>query len=779
MMMDDQIDRNLEEKIESLVINLRQGQKELAQWKYGKMAVSAVPGAGKSYGLATAAAITIARNKLNANRQLIIVTYTRSAAASIEKKIKEILTEDLQTPPVGFTVQTIHSLAVNIANRFPQISQQSIENHTLTEVTSSHPLMLETVNQWVTHHPELYQLLLQGERKTNDEAEILQRESLLLNDILPKVAYNAVSLIKSSDLTLNDSFSLPDNPDNAYPLMKIAKGLYEEYQALMTKAQRLDYDDLILSALRVLKFPYPRQILQQEVFAVFEDEAQDSSPLQEKLLEILATDTKNSQVNFVRVGDSNQAINSTFTSADPKYFRDFCRQCQENNRFYTINQAGRSCQLIIETANKTLAWVNDKIQQELKDQKNVEIESLIPFKYQNIQPVENTINQTNPLQEGKGVEIEFPKDIYHTVDLIREKIIYLWQKKEEKKPPNFAILVRENKQGKFLYKHLKDLENSHNLKVKLINDSDIYSKIIQEIFALLQFLDCPHSSQYLKKTLEILSERLNIPVEDLTSLSIYPEKFLYPTILDMVDHESNLIKLKNQCIKLLKSRFELSPYQLILFISLSLKYEQIELATVQKLTERIKQDIQTNMSLKLMINILQEIICGEKFKGVEIEDEKSYQKEGQLTIITMHKAKGLEWDYVFIPFLHSHIIPGNEFSPHQNVKFLGNFSLPEVIRSSLRSMIHNNKNLDNRQISIAEASREHSYQKKGEEYRLLYVGITRAKKLLWMSSAKKAPKRWSFFEDKGSNEPLEEQSPCPVIIYIAQDRCYSPHLMGC
>ncbi|WP_017293099.1 ATP-dependent helicase [Geminocystis herdmanii] len=762
------IDRTLEEKIESLVVNLRQGQKELAQWKSGKMAVSAVPGAGKSHSLATAAAITIARNNLNSNRQLVIVTYTRSAAASIEKKINEILRNDLQRVAVGFTVQTIHSLAVNIANRYPQLSQLDMENRTLSEITSSHPLMLETVNQWVKHNPELYELLWQGKTKEKeiDEAELLQRESLLLNDILPKVAYNAVSLIKSSDLTLNDSFSLPDNPDNSYPLMKIAKGLYEEYQGLMSKTQRIDYDDLILSALRVLKFDRSREVLQGEVFAVFEDEAQDSSPLQEELLEILATDTKNNQVNFVRVGDSNQAINSTFTSADPKYFRDFCHQCQEDKGFYTMNQAGRSCQIIMDTANQTLAWVNQNIREELSKKNIAEIESLIPFEFQNIQPVENTVNQRNinPFQEGKGVEIEIPEDIYHTVDLIREKVIYLWSKKDEEITPNFAILVRQNKQGQFLYEHLKDLEKNYNLKVKLINDADISKKILQEIFSILQFLDCPHSSQYLRKTLAILTERLKIPVENINSLSIYPEKFLYPTILDVNKKEFNLIKLKNECIRLLKSRLELSPYQLIPFISLFLKYDQVELATVQKLSERIKQDIQGNMSLKLMLNILQEIVNGEKFKRVEIEDEKSYQKEGQLTIITMHKAKGLEWDYVFLPFLHKNIIPGNESYVNANTKFIGDFSLPEVTRSSLRFMIHYYKKINDRQISIQEASIENSYQKKGEEYRLLYVAMTRAKKLLWMSSAKKAPTNWNFFEDNGNEAQLKEQLPCPAII---------------
>lgn len=75
--------------MEKLINNLRTGQQELAKWEGGKMAVSAVPGAGKSHSLAVAAAITINKNNLNNNRQLLIVTYTRSATASIKNSIKK------------------------------------------------------------------------------------------------------------------------------------------------------------------------------------------------------------------------------------------------------------------------------------------------------------------------------------------------------------------------------------------------------------------------------------------------------------------------------------------------------------------------------------------------------------------------------------------------------------------------------------------------------------------------------------------------------------------
>ena len=97
----------LETQIKTLRNGLRRGQESLADWQAGQIAVSAVPGAGKSHSLSVAAAIAIARNQLHSRKQLVIVTYTRSAAANIKSKIRDRL-KDLMLPPGGFTVQTLH-----------------------------------------------------------------------------------------------------------------------------------------------------------------------------------------------------------------------------------------------------------------------------------------------------------------------------------------------------------------------------------------------------------------------------------------------------------------------------------------------------------------------------------------------------------------------------------------------------------------------------------------------------------------------------------------------
>ena len=66
-----------------------------------------------------------------------------------------------------------------------------------------------------------------------------------------------------------------------------------------------------------------------------------------------------------------------------------------------------------------------------------------------------------------------------------------------------------------------------------------------------------------------------------------------------------------------------------------------------------------NSSMNAILEVLNEIVSSERFESVEVGEnaEEYYIRPQQLTIITMHKAKGLDWDFVFLPFLHENIIP--------------------------------------------------------------------------------------------------------------------------
>src|SRR5258708_38915402 len=58
--------------------------------------------------------------------------------------------------------------------------------------------------------------------------------------------------------------------------------------------------------------------------------------------------------NWVRVGDPNQAINTTFTTADPRYLRDFLSA--DGVKAHGLTEAGRSARPLIDLANTLGRW---------------------------------------------------------------------------------------------------------------------------------------------------------------------------------------------------------------------------------------------------------------------------------------------------------------------------------------------------------------------------------------------------------------------------------------
>ncbi len=743
---------------EQLKNNLRSGQIPLAEWQGGEMAVSAVPGAGKSHSLAIAAAMTIARDRLNNRQQLVVVTYTRSAAANIKLKIRDRLRQ-LSLPQTGFSVHTLHGLALNIASRHPELSGIDLETITLITPNQNHRLIRTAVERWLDQHPDEYGVLLAGTYFDGEETERLRRQSVLRTEVLPDLAKTAIKEAKCSGLLPEDVWELSRQTKDNYGVLAIAAGLYEEYQGLMRSRDLLDYDDMILAALRVLENSSIRQLWQKKIFAVFEDEAQDSSPLQEKLLFLLAQhpELPDAPPNLIRVGDPNQAINSTFTPADPIYFNWFCQRCDKQDSLATMDEAGRSSKIIIAAANEVLHWVNRRWVRDFGN--NPEVES--PFRSQDIQsvPSDDPQNDANPQPEGKGLEIYKPIDIFQTVELIGDRVYKLLSKNPDR---NAAILVRENRQGRFLAQQLAYLERDFGIRVYEVSETERFSQIPLEILKLLKFIDRPHSPDNLKATLEILQSRSLIATQDFNALIAYPEQFLYPTPLELKT-KPQIELARRYCCDLLQARIELPHYHLISFLGMQLNYSGAELATLQKLGDRLARQIIGKNSLKTSIVILEEIIATEKFEGVEEDGDQKYIRTNQVTIITMHKAKGLDWDYVFIPFLHEDAIPGEPWIPN-SAKFLGDYTLSEVARAQLRVAVHSKYRGEIPRLpSPPEAWKQAGLLQKAEEYRLLYVAMTRAKRLLWLGAEQEAPFRWSIFKNDGRSNLSKDKKLCPVI----------------
>ena len=484
---------------------------------------------------------------------------------------------------------------------------------------------------------------------------------------------------------------------------------------------------------------------------MFEDEAQDSSPLQTRLLTLLATDPDDptGEPNLVRVGDPNQAINSTFTPADPVFFNQFCDACRRQGDLVTMDQAGRSSGVIMAAANRMLAWVN---QARVAGPET-------PFRDQAIAPVDPDDPQpgANPAPLGAGVEILSPPTTVDTVRLIAERVRDLYT---EHPDTSFAILVREGRQGQFVGNLLRDPAQvgvdlpALGLTLYDVGEQDRQTRVPTDMLTLLRFIERPHSPDTLKGALRVLVDRQRIPTQDLNSLAQAPEQFLYPGPLDTPPDTEAARTARRYCTGLLRSRLELPPYSLFSFIGLTLAYNQSELATADKLAARVSQQIRQDDTLAAAIGALQDIVGSERFTAVETEDTDSlYTRPGQLTLITMHKAKGLDWDVVFLPFLHDKTIPGTLWVPPQG-EFLGDFTLAEVARAQIRAHAHGHRG---KIPDIMTAWEQAKHLKAAEDYRLLYVAMTRAKRLLWMSAAQQAPFTWS------KPDALQSANPCPVL----------------
>ncbi|MGK7907037.1 MAG: ATP-dependent helicase [Synechococcus sp.] len=736
--------------LETIRLQLREKQRVLADWSGGPMAISAVPGAGKSTGMAGAAAIAIATHQLHRHKQLLVVTFTRSAAAQIRNKIRQHL-QLLKLPMGGFSVYTIHSLSLAIAHQHPDLSGID-ESISIVSEAEKRRLLATACDRWIENNPQLFQELLEGGGFDGEESERQRRVTVLRTEILPDIARTLIPEAKSSDLSPHQLQTIarlpirqveaPDGEDwllPQYPILDIAAELYRQYETLRQERHRIDYDDMSRAALRALAHPLVREQWQRQVFAVFEDEAQDSSLQQQQLLELLALDPVSGQVNFVRVGDSNQAINSTFTPADPFFFRKFCDNCRSQGGFHEMTEAGRSHHQIIAAANQLHRQAN-----QLR-----EWGSSIPFRIQDIHPAPLGDPQPNANPDGPGVELHFPASIVTEATLIGDRISQLLQGDPK---GNAAVLVRYKSQVQFLYRQLKSVAKSAGFQLYDAGQSGRRSQVPIELLALMQWLNRPHSPQFLHAALEVLHGRSIIPKLNYSRLSGIPEQFLYPGPL-APDLESAAVPVQKLCRSLLKASLELTPTALLTFLALALKYDANELATTDKLGDRIGRQLGLAPSLRQSVDNLQEIVADADFSPLESDADTLYTRPNQLTLMTLHSAKGLDWDYVFLPFVHERTFPGDvqAFVP-QGHRFIGEFNLTDVARAQLRAHLHEREIPD-----ILTAQRQAHQLKGAEELRLLYVGMTRAKQLLHISAAREAPFTWSNISN------LSPQSPSPLL----------------
>ena len=116
------------------LMRLRESQAEILKYQHGRLAVSAVPGSGKTFILSLLATELLANSRLDVDtgQQVLIVTYLNSSVETFQERIRANL-QERNLPQLGFDVRTLHSLALEIVRAGLGSSTVEVDNLVIAE----------------------------------------------------------------------------------------------------------------------------------------------------------------------------------------------------------------------------------------------------------------------------------------------------------------------------------------------------------------------------------------------------------------------------------------------------------------------------------------------------------------------------------------------------------------------------------------------------------------------------------------------------------------------
>ena len=701
-------------------INYREDQLPIMEYEGGKMAVPAVPGAGKTF-IVTNLVAKLLEEKKQGRGKILILTYMNSAVNNFKVRIKKILEENNIEEKNSYEVMTIHSLAVKIIKEKPEIVMMN-EDFNIADDLQKTIILNECINNFKLNGGEkAFRFFLKEQKDT----EWAQRQLDAWENGFYDLVQNTISELKYKDITpqkLEEYLS-----KNRRGILKIILPIYTEYEKKLKSNGLLDYDDMLILAYKVLSIDEDlRKKYQNKYQYIFEDECQDSNEIQGKIIGLICEEHK----NLVRVGDINQSITGTFSSSDPKFFKEFI----ENSDYcYRMDMSNRSSKDIINLANELVRYVTQNLQEECRDAlEDMDIKT-VP---------KNMGYKENPDPDKYQINYKyyetFDKEIENTVKFVRN----IHKRYPDK---SIGILVPYNDHINLVAKELikEDLEfeelgpNSLRKRRVIDNIAQVIDFILNcdDIEKLIEVLDKVYikteNKEGKKDFLQLLREN-SYTVEDL----LYDKECSKEII---VDTDSDLYQSFVYGLKSLKNIVEYPLTRidkLILFIGDSLLIEKEERAIVDYLAFYVKYLLSDNNSINLqqiylLLNDRKNRVFSYIIEVVsEINGYEPYP--GSITVCNYHKSKGLEWDCVFLLGMTEFNFPDNIYQKFQCDKWYlkEKYKNPEAnIKSEIDLMLQ------------GEVTKNYPKEIKEnlikEKIRLLYVGITRAKEMLILSASAK------------------------------------------
>lgn len=629
-------------------ITPREDQKPVLAYETGKMAISAVPGAGKTT-ILLALIVKLLDRGINPEN-IFVMTYMESAARNFRDRIKNIRQNSAQLP----NISTIHGLALRIL--------KENGNYERLGLSSDFEICDDSQRSRIVRELSTKLKLKKGETDDFDRG---------------------VSVYKIGGGNFDTTHILDKKIEKF-------KQFFEEYQIILKENNLIDYDDMLISSVKLLEENEDIRTYYQNIcHYIIEDEAQDSSSIQQKLINLLSA----KYGNLIRCGDINQAITTTFSNADVEGFRKFISE--SNN--VSMNCSQRCTRDVWTLANNLVKWAEKQ-----PETKNAFFKIFM-------QPVEGR----NPTSENAIHSNLFEKPLEERNFILKEI------KQAIKKDPKctIGILLRSNYQ----VAQWINFVNNSGLKSITRSESLEQKTIFRTIFAIMQIILHPFDNGIIADNYEILAEmgfykqRLGLEIR----------KYENPFIQINCDNIDNIYLAQFYWdLNYWNSFPYLAPEELAIKIGLHYFSSEIEKSNVYLISTLIKRLSMSYKEFPTLVERLGELakkpsLSGFKFFSEEEESNKEFVA-GKVQVMTFHKSKGDEFDYVFIPEMTEKALT-LDFNQIKlkNADFMENLK-------RLNQQYKPKTEFDMKQELVS------------ENLRLLYVAITRAKKHLYFSASRKA-----------------------------------------
>jgi DNA helicase-2/ATP-dependent DNA helicase PcrA len=745
----------------------RPAQEQILAYSGGYMGISAVPGSGKTFTLSLLAARLVeqvARDGTLDDREVLVVTFTNSAVENFRGRIGRFLREERGLlAGVGYRVRTLHGLAHDIVRERPGLVGLS-ENFDIIDERTASDIKRDSVIGYLRTHPDTLTPYINPDFLPRFRS--IERD---LQDTAIDIANNVIRLAKELRLEPFQLRARLDMQSGTWPLLELGAHVYADYQRSLMVRGAVDFDDLIILALKALEAdPAFLDRLQTRLPYILEDEAQDSGLIQEKMLRLLTT----RHGNWVRVGDPNQAINTTFTSADVRFLRSFVEQNPELAR--DLPNSGRSARPIIDLANTLINWSRTTHPHLVADY------CLAPPL---IEPTPLGDPQPNP-------EAGTPAFYFHTAALTPEREVEMvirsvgrWLQDNPDK--TVAILTPENRHG---FRVTEALEQADLPYDDTLLRSNMSTRVAAQVLAtVVNYIAQPQISTQLERvwrevwwprlgppqmarqlraetgaesTAETDAEELPMPTSALRKQEVpapiaqfsqalrqlhEPESFVFPSARDWLDELPWIDEMEGLRPVLTTFRSDLQRWtraailpvgELLLTIGAELFTEPADLALTHHLAvalAKLADEHAAGTDQWRLPELAKELdnIAQNRRRVLNFNDnEGGYEAvPGKITVATMHSAKGLEWDRVYLTALNNFSFPsGSESDKYRSERYWARENLNLVAESVAQLRQVAMGTLDD--YTTGPATLEARLALAAERLRLLYVGITRARREL-------------------------------------------------